>query len=134
MDEGAVDGKTKILVVDDEEAILFALSRTLGGPGISVETASTPDEAGEKLSGRDGYAAVILDLRLSGSEEMEGLDILHRVKTEHPNTRAIVVTAYANQHMRERVFAEHADFCLEKPVSGQQLRQVLWSLGVYESG
>lgn len=127
--ESGGTGRHRLLIVDDEEAILFAHARMLTTTGTSVDTADNLDSALQLLD-ENTYDAVIVDLRLSGAERMEGFDVIKAAKARRPDTRVVVTTAYANDSVRERIFAEHADYCMEKPVSPRDVRGILHSLGV----
>ena len=61
-----------ILIVDDEPAILMALSHLLSNENTLVLTSSRIEEAEEALD-RYKFELVIADIRLSGIEGMEGL-------------------------------------------------------------
>ena len=119
----------RILIVDDEDAILFALSRVLSRDGIAVDTAQSEEEA-NRLLAENSYRAVVADLRLSGAEDMAGFRVVQAAKQNDPSTKVIVITAYGNSEIRERAFAAHADCYMEKPVSAGELRRVLLSLGI----
>jgi DNA-binding response OmpR family regulator len=119
----------KILLVEDEEAILFAFKKMLGGPDLTVDTASTLAEALQLLK-ENSYRAVIADLRLSGAAELEGLDVVREARAVQRDCRIIVATAFATNEIREKVFELGADIYLEKPVSPQKVKEVLRTLGV----
>ena len=124
--------KRKILLVEDEDAILFAFKRVLSGPAITVDTAQTLDEAKGQLA-QSSYQAVIADLRLSGATVTEGFEVIKETRRTQKDCRIIVVTAYGKSNTRETVFELGADFYLEKPVSPQKVKEVLQSMGVFPS-
>jgi PAS domain S-box-containing protein len=70
----------KILVVDDEEAILAFLSRLLSEWGHSVETINNADTALEKLN-TERYSLVLLDIKLPG---MSGIELYQRIEDIAP--------------------------------------------------
>jgi len=70
----------KILVVDDEEAILTFLSRLLSEWGHSVETINNADTALEKLNA-ERYSLVLLDIKLPG---MSGIELYQRIEDIAP--------------------------------------------------
>jgi DNA-binding response OmpR family regulator len=82
----------RVLVVDDEAVILFAVREFLSARGYAVDSAMTADEACQSLSDRR-YHAVITDLRLSRSAECEGLTVLRCARGQTPRVPAIVLTA-----------------------------------------
>jgi DNA-binding response OmpR family regulator len=123
----------RILVVDDEEAILFAFKKVLSGPSTVVDTAQSFEEA-LKLLQYKSYMAVIADLRLTGAAKKEGLEVIKEAKRMQSDCRVLVVTAYGENGTREQVAELGADHYLEKPVSPRKVKEVLQSLGVKFDG
>jgi DNA-binding response OmpR family regulator len=119
----------RILIVDDEESILFAFKKVLSGPSITVDTAQSFPEALNLIEYKS-YTAVIADLRLTGAETKEGFEVIREAKRIQSDCRVLVVTAYGEDGTREKVKQLGADFYLEKPVSPQKVKEVLKSLGV----
>jgi|WetSurMetagenome_2_1015567.scaffolds.fasta_scaffold00396_29 DNA-binding response OmpR family regulator len=120
---------SKLLIVDDEEAILFAFSKVLKGPHLEIETASTLDTALDLL-GREKYRVVIADLKLSGMSNNEGFEVIKTARTGQKNCTIIVMTAYGDEKTKEKAGSLGVDFYLEKPVSPQKVRDILVSLGL----
>lgn len=85
--------KHSILVVDDEAAIGIAIQRLLGREGYAVDTATSGEEATEKL-GRTPYHLVITDLSMPG---MSGMDLLAWIRRHAPETAVIMITAYGSE-------------------------------------
>jgi two-component system, NtrC family, response regulator AtoC len=83
---------THILVVDDEESIRISLSEALTSPETEVVTALGGAEAFTHLEGGE-IDLVLLDQRLAQTNE-DGLDILRRIKRDHPAVAVIMMTAY----------------------------------------
>jgi two-component system response regulator AtoC len=83
---------TKILVVDDEESIRISLSEALGDDETRVLTAVGGAEAFAHLAAGD-VDLVLLDQRLAQTHE-DGLDLLRRIRQEHPAVAVIMMTAY----------------------------------------
>jgi DNA-binding NtrC family response regulator len=120
--------KKKILLIDDEEVILFGFRQALMEPWLQVDTASTADEA-KALLKENVYSAAIVDMRLSNSTAMEGLDLIPYLKTTQKNCRIIVLTAYSDEPTRRKAFNFGADIFLEKPVDPETLKHHLADLG-----
>ena len=81
--------KDKVLVVDDEELIRWTLTEALRKWGY------TPLEAGTVFAARaaleaDKPPAVLLDIHLPDGS---GLELLREIKSRHPDTVVIVITA-----------------------------------------
>jgi two-component system nitrogen regulation response regulator GlnG len=81
-----------ILIVDDEEAVCWALQRALRNEGHSVAVASSAEQAFTHVS-RQKPDAIILDVRLPG---MDGLKALPRFRQLAPDAPVIVVTAFGS--------------------------------------
>ncbi|MBD3393266.1 MAG: response regulator [Chitinivibrionales bacterium] len=123
-------GTRRILLVDDEDAILLAFSKVLSGPTVEIDSASTLEDA-KRLLGERVYAAVIADLRMSGAAIMDGFVVISEAKKRNPATKIIVITAYGGNHTKDKVFSLGADMYLEKPVSPGNVKEILESMGVY---
>jgi DNA-binding NtrC family response regulator len=124
------DSVKKILVVDDEESILFAFSKILMRPHIEVHTAQTLNEALALLQ-KNSYDIVIADLRLSGTANFEGFTVITAVTETQKECKIIVMTAYGDEKIKEKVFSLGADFYLEKPASPQKIKELIASMGIY---
>ena len=119
----------RILIVDDEKAILLAFKKLLKSPNIMADTAETIDEA-ENLLKKNIYNVVIVDLRLTGVDGEEGLEIIKYVKEFNPETNVILVTGYGSSAVMEKAQALGVAFYFEKPVSSEILKNALKSLNI----
>lgn len=122
-------GSKRILVVDDEVAILLAFKKLLKRPEVDVDTSETLEDAQELIS-QNTYDAVIVDLRLSGTLGQEGFEIVRATKEYNPEAKVALITAYGSHGIEEHARSLGADFYFEKPVSVRNLSMVLESLGV----
>jgi two-component system response regulator PilR (NtrC family) len=104
----------RLLLVDDEEAILFAMGDFLMRCGYEVDRASSRVEA-ERLLAGGSYSLAIVDLRLSVAEPRGGLDVLRRLRESSPRTRTILLTAYGSPEVEAELAALGADRLLSKP-------------------
>lgn len=115
-----ISSDQRILVVDDEESILFAMSNYLTWRGFRVDCARSRDEAEEMLSA-DPYDLVLADLRLDPADSRGGLRLLRWVRDHHPRTRTVLLTAFGNPAIEAELKAVGADLLLSKP---QPLRRI----------
>lgn len=115
---------TKVLVVDDEEPIVDAISYNLKKEGLTVETAGDADECISRfLSGNPDL--VILDVMLpSGS----GLDLCRRLHRHNAALPVLLLTARAAEADCLRGFDAGADDYVVKPFSMRELMARVHSL------
>jgi two-component system nitrogen regulation response regulator GlnG len=100
-----------ILVVDDEEAVCWALSRALQRDGHHVAVASSAEEA-FALVRRQRPDVIVLDVRLPGLDGLSALSQLRKLTEDAP---VIVVTAFGNLNTAVRAVEGGAFDYLAKP-------------------
>jgi two-component system NtrC family response regulator len=79
-----------ILVVDDDDSFRRVMQLQLEEAGYEVITASGAQEA-LRLAGEQFPALVITDLKMPGAS---GMDLLKSVRSEHPETTVLIITAF----------------------------------------
>jgi len=109
----------RVLVVDDEPAMLTALEASFSHRGWKVETASGTHEALERFRSWP-CPLVITDMRMPDGD---GLKVMSGIRTLAPETAVIFLTAYGN--VPEAVKAMKGGACdyLVKPISFEQLHE-----------
>jgi DNA-binding NtrC family response regulator len=117
----AQDEKVSILIVDDEPGNRETLGDLFRERGYLTETAATGQQALEKVGGRFFHVA-ILDVRLP---DMNGTELLARLKEQQPDTVAIMVTGYATLQTSIRALHEGARSYLLKPLDMEHLCSVV---------
>lgn len=117
----------RILIVDDEDPILFAMADYFSAHGYEVDCAHDRREAEGLLECAD-YAVVITDLRLDRHDEAEGLSIAQRVGESFPGTRCIVLTAYGSPEAEAAARAKGVDAFLQKPVALLRMAEIVSGL------
>ena len=80
----------RILIVDDETEICRILAQRLAKEGYSCVTASSGREALNHFY-KDNFSLIISDIRMP---EMDGMELLNRIKGLNPNMMVIMMTAY----------------------------------------
>ncbi|HFO0136621.1 TPA: sigma-54-dependent response regulator transcription factor AlgB [Pseudomonas aeruginosa] len=108
----------RILLVDDESAILCTFRYCLEDEGYSVATASSAPQA-EALLQRQVFDLCFLDLRLG---EDNGLDVLAQMRVQAPWMRVVIVTAHSAVDTAVDAMQAGAVDYLVKPCSPDQLR------------
>lgn len=121
-----MESTNRILIVEDNEATLFAYRRMLSGENITVDTTQSVDEALSLLENND-YFVVITDLQVNTYGNMEGYEVIKKVKTNQLGCRIVVITASGGKDAHEKVMALGADVYFEKPVSPYILKEKIQS-------
>ena len=83
-----MDTPKKILVVEDDPAVVIALTAALEAEGYTVDEAHSAEQAMERL-GCEDFPVVLTDIYM---ERKTGLDVLHRARALNPNCSVIVMT------------------------------------------
>lgn len=113
---------SRIVLVDDDEALLRMVRRLLGNAGYENVTCwSDPARATEAIIS-DLPDLVVLDLQMPG---MSGFEVLDRLSEARPNRTylpVIVLTSDTSRETKEDVFARGANDFVSKPVSPSELR------------
>jgi CheY-like chemotaxis protein len=118
----STSARARILIVDDEEAILETMAFTFEDE-YDVLTATSARQALEILDGGPAIAAVVTDQRMP---EMTGVEFLTRVCERHPNTTRIILTGYADSEAMVRAINEgHVYAYVTKPWEPEELKQLV---------
>lgn len=117
----------RILIVDDEQAVLATLRDFFVELKLEVDCASGLDEARSKLS-RNRYAAVLADIQLSRIGDTDGLDLADFVTERCPETPLVVLTAYGSHRVEREARSRGASFFLHKPVRLEDIGQIVVGL------
>jgi DNA-binding NtrC family response regulator len=80
----------RILIIDDDENIRRVLETILTDEGYSVDTADTANRGIEKSEG-SFFNIALVDVRLP---DMEGIELLPKLRSTKPKMRKIIVTGY----------------------------------------
>src|SRR5215470_7302968 len=108
-----------ILVVDDEGAIRYSISKTLQRVGYQVSAAASGEEALEMLE-EQNFDVVLTDIRMPG---LTGVELLAKIKEKAPDAIVILMTGYASLGTAVESLRLGAHDYLIKPSSSQDIRQ-----------
>ena len=111
----------RILIVDDDRAILQTLKAILQSEGYSVDTAETGTEAIEKSRAR-WYNLALLDIRLP---DMEGTKLLTNMFLGTPRMRTIMITGYPSLESAIESLNSGADGYMVKPLDPENLLKII---------
>ncbi len=111
----------RVLVVDDEEELVSALTERLELRGFDARGATSGTEALEALA-TAMWDVVVVDIRMPG---IDGLDLARRIRGEHPDTAVVLLTGRSSVRDAEEGLALGAAEYLVKPVPIDRLARVL---------
>jgi DNA-binding NtrC family response regulator len=117
----------KILIVDDEDPIRFAMSEYFRPQGYEVDCAQEKEEA-EALLVHKCYSAAILDLCLSGTDGTEGLELVRFIRERCPGTKVVVLTAYGSAEIVAEASKRGVDAFLHKPMPLFEVEKIVSEL------
>jgi two-component system cell cycle response regulator len=103
--------KAKILVVDDDPNLRKTLSDILRIKGYDTAAAATGAEAIAEVE-RDAFSLALIDLMLP---DMQGLEVMARIKAISPLTEAIILTGHASMDTAIEATRQGAYSYLLKP-------------------
>jgi two-component system sensor histidine kinase/response regulator len=106
--------RAQVLIVDDDAALLEALSESLKlrMKGINVDTCDSAAAALERLSASD-YDAIVADIKMPG---MDGLDLLARIREVRPDTPTLLITGHGEHDLAVRALRGGAYDYVQKPI------------------
>src|SRR6266568_4549680 len=107
----------RVLIIDDERAVLMTLEALLNRHGYRVDTAGTASQ-GVKLLKSNLPSLVLLDLQLP---DAHGLEMLDRIKTELPDVQVIILTAHDSLHNAIESIKRGAFHFISKPYAPEEL-------------
>jgi CheY-like chemotaxis protein len=112
---------SKIFLVDDEREFVQTLSERLQMRQISSAVVYSGQQA-LQLAQEDEPELMVLDLKMPG---MDGVEVLRRIKRDHPAVEVIILTGHGSEQDRELCMALGAFAFLKKPVDVETLQQTM---------
>ncbi|HXQ20398.1 MAG TPA: sigma-54 dependent transcriptional regulator, partial [Candidatus Acidoferrales bacterium] len=111
----------RVLIVDDEKAMVLALKGLLGKEGYQVETAGSGEEALHKIE-TGNFHLVITDLSMQG---VSGMQVLERARAIDPDLAVIMITAYGSEKIAVQAIKLGAADYVPKPFDNDEMRVVV---------
>jgi DNA-binding NtrC family response regulator len=113
--------RIKILVVDDEQGLCAGIQEALKREGYTVDASTDPLSAAS-LAERQFFNLVISDVKMP---QMTGLELLSRVRSRHPETIFVLMTAYSSVESAVEAVKQGAYDYLPKPIDLKRLRALV---------
>jgi DNA-binding NtrC family response regulator len=111
----------RILIADDEEIVIRSCLRILDGDDFQVEAVQDGREALRKIE-ENPYDVMILDIMMPN---MDGLEVLRRVKETHPNVDVIMITGLSQIDTAVQAMKLGAFDYISKPFEPDELKLVV---------
>lgn len=109
--------KGKILVVDDEDIVRTSCNRALTPEGYEVKMARNGSD-GIRMIGEEKFDIVLTDLKMP---DMDGIEVLKRIKQEWPEIEVIIITGYQTVDTAVKAIKLGAYDYIEKPFTPDAL-------------
>ncbi len=116
-----MDNCARILVIDDDESIRKVLAVILEDEGFAVDTAEN-GKAAIKKSNEKFYNLALIDIRLP---DMEGTELLTKLKDTTPKIRKIMVTGYPSLQNAVEALNKGAHAYIMKPFDLKKVLAVI---------
>jgi DNA-binding NtrC family response regulator len=107
----------KILVIDDEPIVRKSCEKTLIPEGYEVHLASSGSE-GLALLEKESFSLILLDLKMP---DMDGIEVLKKIKKQLPDIRVIMITGYSTVETAVQALRLGAYNHIEKPFTPNTL-------------
>lgn len=109
----------RILLVEDEAAVLSILGRTLETAGYRVTMARSGDEAATVFAQDRGFDLLLTDIVMPGA--LQGNDLAQALRSRQPDLPVVFMTGHASQTIFQTEGVRPDDSCLVKPIRRQEL-------------
>jgi DNA-binding NtrC family response regulator len=106
----------EILILDDEPIVGERLKAALEKEGHSVETFVNPFRAVQRLEDK------VFDIRM---DDMDGIEILERVRKKDQRTKVIMITGYATLEVARESLTKGAFDFIAKPFKLKEMRETI---------
>ena len=111
----------KVLIVDDEPAVVHALGVLFDVHGIAWTSAVLPDEAMARLTADVGVVLQDMNFGAEKTSGEQGMQLFRRIREAAPEVPVLLMTAWASLETAVRLIKEGADDYLSKPWDDDKL-------------
>ena len=111
----------RILLVDDEETIRYALREALISEGYKVDVAGDAFQALERFK-TSAYDLIITDIRMRG---MDGIQLIREIKRDSSDLQIVIITAYGSLEMVKEAARLGVVEMISKPFKIQEIKDVI---------
>ena len=117
-----MDSKREILIIDDEQVILDAISKIAGSEGFIVETVLNANEALTKIN-HNHYSVILCDIMMP---EMDGFQLLDKLNNNHKKIPVVMITGYSTvENAVNSLYKGAIDF-IAKPFTFEEITSAIY--------
>jgi DNA-binding NtrC family response regulator len=116
-----MENKLQVLILDDEPIVGKRLGPALAKMGGEVEVFEDPHQALKRIEEKI-FDIVVTDIRM---EDIDGIEILEKVKAKSDRTKVIMITGYATVEVAREAMGKGAFDFIAKPFKPNDLREVI---------
>ena len=106
-----------VLVVDDDKSVRTVVAEMLGHLDFKAQSVGSGQEALAELS-ENRYTFVLTDMKMP---EMDGLQLIRRVRKDYPDVCSIAMTGYSNEYKYMDVLNAGTTDFINKPINADEL-------------
>jgi len=122
--------KRRLLLLDDDAAIVSVLRRYFEGKGFEVESCLAADEALRLVASDTPFDAIVCDLHFTPARLAEGIEIIGRARSTRPAAAVLLFTGAAEPSVRDEALRLGANAVITKPTALAKLHDaVVGALG-----
>ncbi|HEV3469204.1 MAG TPA: sigma-54 dependent transcriptional regulator [Pyrinomonadaceae bacterium] len=116
----------RVLIADDQPAVIEALRLLLKGEGYEIKTVASPEDVVEALS-RQTFDVALIDLNYTRdtTSGQEGLDLLARMQAIDATLPVVVMTAWGSVELAVEAMHRGARDFVQKPWDNARLLTIL---------
>lgn len=111
----------RLLIVDDEDALRESLKRVFLRDGYEVDAVSSSEDALRNIEEKT-YDLIVTDIILPG---MNGIELLRKLRQRKPDTKVIIITAYASIESAVASMKIGAYDYLVKPIDHSEIKSAI---------
>ncbi len=114
---------SRVLLVDDDDELIFLISEYLEACGFETDTANSVAQARYFMK-TSGYGLVVSDLHMPGES---GLDLFRFVAARYPGTGFVLMTGCLDSRIKREAFKMGISCYMEKPFQLSELAVMIRS-------
>jgi DNA-binding response OmpR family regulator len=124
-----MDPPKKILIADDDKALLFAFNTVFRHPNYSIDSSDSVEQA-KNLINQNDYKLVITDLHFTENEPEGGKEIIRYMRKKSPVPLIILLSAFEVDEGKPGSEETRPDYYLQKPVKSEAIKEIMQKNGI----